>query len=173
VFAWRAFPARGDASPGAYLAVPALESAGIRIAFTTRHGGFSGDPFSSLNLSFFSGDDPDVVMANRARAMAVIGGDPASWTSGRQVHGAEFDGRTGRFVDGADRLLHGALGIEERDVGDRVEPPGVGAAELRQPAVVGARVGRGQRAVGDVPFPADPDRRIEEDGVDALRVHDA
>ena len=89
MFAWRAFPARGDASPGAYLAVPALESAGIRIAFTTRHGGFSGDPFSSLNLSFFSGDDPDVVMANRARAMAVIGGDPASWTSGRQVHGAE------------------------------------------------------------------------------------
>ena len=25
MFAWRAFPARGDASPGAYLAVPALE----------------------------------------------------------------------------------------------------------------------------------------------------
>jgi YfiH family protein len=89
VFAWRAFPARGDASPGAYLAVPALESAGIRVAFTTRHGGFSDDPYSSLNLSFFSGDDADVVKANRERALAVLGGDPASWTSGRQVHGAQ------------------------------------------------------------------------------------
>ena len=89
MFAWRAFPARGDASPGAYLAVPALESAGIRVAFTTRHGGFSDDPFASLNLSFYSGDDPDVVMANRARALHVIGGDPASWTSGRQVHGTK------------------------------------------------------------------------------------
>lgn len=88
MFAWRAFPARGDASPGAYLAVPALESAGIRVAFTTRQGGYSDDPFSSLNLSFFSGDDPEVVMANRARAIAMLGGDPMSWTSGRQVHGA-------------------------------------------------------------------------------------
>ena len=89
MFAWRAFPARGDASPGAYLAVPALESAGIRVAFTNRHGGYSDDPFSSLNLSFFSGDEPDVVLANRARALDAIGGEPASWTSGRQVHGTE------------------------------------------------------------------------------------
>jgi YfiH family protein len=87
VFAWRAFPARGDASPGAYLTVPALRSAGIRVAFTTRLGGYSGDGYSSLNLSFFSGDDPDVVRANRARALEVLGADPASWTSGRQVHG--------------------------------------------------------------------------------------
>lgn len=89
MFAWRAFPARGDASPGAYLAVPALETAGIRVAFTTRHGGFSDGPYSSLNLSFFSGDDAEVVIANRERALAVLGGDPASWTSGRQVHGVQ------------------------------------------------------------------------------------
>lgn len=88
MFAWRAFGARGDASPGAYLTVPALQSAGIRVAFTTRHGGYSEDPYSSLNLSFFSGDDPETVMANRARALHAIGGDPGSWTSGRQVHGA-------------------------------------------------------------------------------------
>jgi YfiH family protein len=28
-------------------------------------------------------------MANRARALVAIGGDPMSWTSGRQVHGAQ------------------------------------------------------------------------------------
>ena len=122
MFAWRAFPARGDASPGAYLAVPALESAGIRIAFTTRHGGFSGDPFSSLNLSFFSGDDADVVIANRARAIGVIGGDPASWTSGRQVHGAEtarVDGeRKGAGADSPETTLPGidALWTDEPGV---------------------------------------------------------
>src|SRR5258708_18210116 len=88
VFAWRAFPARGDASPGAYLAVPALETAGIRVAFTTRHGGFSDDPYSSLNLSFFSGDDAEVVIANRARALAALGADPASRASRPPVHGA-------------------------------------------------------------------------------------
>lgn len=111
MFAWRAFPARGDASPGAYLAVPALESAGIRVAFTTRHGGFSDDPFSSLNLSFFSGDDPGVVMANRARALEVLGGDPMSWTSGRQVHGAQpahVDGNErGAGADSPDTTLPG------------------------------------------------------------------
>jgi YfiH family protein len=100
VFAWRAFPARGDASPGAYLAVPALEGAGIRVAFTTRHGGYSNDPYASLNLSFFSGDDPEIVIANRGRAIAVIGGDPMSWTSGRQVHGAQ-PARVGRNETGA------------------------------------------------------------------------
>jgi purine-nucleoside/S-methyl-5'-thioadenosine phosphorylase / adenosine deaminase len=111
VFAWRAFPARGDASPGAYLTVPALEGAGIRVAFTTRHGGFSGDPFSSLNLSFFSGDDRDVVIANRARALAAIGADGPSWTSGRQVHGAQparvTPDEKGAGSDGPDSTLAG------------------------------------------------------------------
>lgn len=111
MFAWRAFPARGDASPGAYLALPALERAGIRVAFTTRHGGFSDDPFSSLNLSFFSGDDPAVVMANRARALGAIGGDPMSWTSGRQVHGAQparvVGDVTGSGADSPDSTLPG------------------------------------------------------------------
>lgn len=111
MFAWRAFPARGDASPGAYLAVPALESAGIRIAFTTRQGGYSDDPFASLNLSFFSGDDPAVVMANRARAIAMLGGDPLSWTSGRQVHGAQparvNEGERGAGAGSPDTTLPG------------------------------------------------------------------
>lgn len=88
MFAWRALPPRPGFAAGAYLAVPALESTGIRVAFTTRHGGASGDPFASLNLSFVSGDDGGVVRANRGRALAAIGADAGAWTSGRQVHGA-------------------------------------------------------------------------------------
>src|SRR5258708_5860692 len=80
VFAWRAFPARGDASPGAYLAVPALETAGIRVAFTSRHGGFSDDPYSSLNLSFFSGDDAELRIAHPPPALARLGAPPAPLT---------------------------------------------------------------------------------------------
>lgn len=88
MFAWRAFPARGDRTPGAYLTMPALLGAGIRVVFTTKHGGFSDAPFASLNLSFVSGDDPGVVRRNRARVLGELGADPAAWTSGKQVHGA-------------------------------------------------------------------------------------
>lgn len=106
MFAWRALPTRngaatsGVAGPGAYLTVPALRSAGIRVAFTTRHGGVSEAPFSSLNLSFDSGDDAGRVRANRARALAAVGAGPETWTSARQVHGAGVT-RVGRGDRGA------------------------------------------------------------------------
>jgi copper oxidase (laccase) domain-containing protein len=94
VFAWRAFRARpngsrDEPSPGAYLAVSGLAELGVRALFTTRQGGFSNGDFSTLNLSFVSGDDPDVVVANRARALEAIGAPAEAWTSGRQVHGAQ------------------------------------------------------------------------------------
>jgi polyphenol oxidase len=111
VFAWRAFPAQGDASPGAYLTVPALDGAGIRVAFTTRHGGYSNDGFSSLNLSFFSGDDPELVRANRMRALGALGAPLAAWTSGRQVHGARVEQidptLAGRGADSPDSTIPG------------------------------------------------------------------
>lgn len=83
MFAWRAFPARGDASPGAYLTVPALSGAGIRVAFTARAGGVAGP----LDLSLVGGADPGVVVRNRARALGAVGASPEAWTSGRQIHG--------------------------------------------------------------------------------------
>jgi hypothetical protein len=99
MFAWRAFPSRGDhtgpagsgqdpAGPGAWLAIPSLEVVGIRVAFTTRLGGVSAPPFSSLNLSRASGDDAAAVEANRARALSAIGCGPDAWTACEQVHGA-------------------------------------------------------------------------------------
>ena len=47
----------------------------------------SADPFDSLNLSYSSGDDPDVVRRNRTRALSAVGGPLDSWTGARQVHG--------------------------------------------------------------------------------------
>lgn len=118
MFAWRAFPSRGEhagAAPGAYLTVPALRSAGIRVAFTTRLGGRSGDPFASLNLSYVSGDDPGTVAANRARALAALGASLDAWTSGKQVHGAHVArvgrGERGRGARSPDDTLPGTDGL--------------------------------------------------------------
>jgi purine-nucleoside/S-methyl-5'-thioadenosine phosphorylase / adenosine deaminase len=91
MFAWRSFPQDGPGpkrpGPGAFLTVPQLERRGIRVAFTTRHGGISPDPFSSLNLSYVSGDDPELVQGNRTRALGAVGGSLESWTGARQIHG--------------------------------------------------------------------------------------
>lgn len=87
MLAWQAFPHRPDATAGAYLAVPALERAGIYTLFSTRFGGASEAPWRTLNLSYVSGDDPQRVKTNRNRAIEAIGLDWTRWTAGRQVHG--------------------------------------------------------------------------------------
>ena len=89
MFAWRTYPASPGGTPGAYLTVPALERAGIHVAFTTRHGGRSAEPFDSLNLSYASGDDPASVRHNRQRVLTSLGAERAAWTGARQVHGTE------------------------------------------------------------------------------------
>lgn len=86
MFAWRALAGEPGASPGAVLTVPELARHGIQVAFTTRLGGRSADPFSSLNLSYSSGDDPETVRANRRRALAAVGASLEDWTGARQVH---------------------------------------------------------------------------------------
>src|SRR4029450_8465573 len=48
----------------------------------------------------------------------------------------------------ADRFLHRTFGVEQRDVGHRVEPRGLGAAELGQPSVGGARARGGGAGAG-------------------------
>jgi YfiH family protein len=77
--------------------------AGIRVAFTSRQGGASRGPFSSLNLGALTADQPDAVAENRRRAVTAVGGDPEAATMAWQVHGPavrEVDGRSvpGRFT---------------------------------------------------------------------------
>ena len=60
----------------------------------------SAEPFDSLNLSYASGDDPEVVRRNRTRALSAVGGALGSWTGARQVHG--------RRIVQVDRATRGA-----------------------------------------------------------------
>ncbi|HXF67582.1 MAG TPA: peptidoglycan editing factor PgeF [Burkholderiales bacterium] len=59
--------------------------AGVKALLTTRAGGVSRGPYSSLNLGLATGDDPEAVAANRARLRAILPQEP-KWL--RQVHGA-------------------------------------------------------------------------------------
>ncbi len=60
--------------------------AGVRHAFFSRRGGISESVFTSLNCGFGSGDDPDNVAANRARAMERLELDPQDLLTVYQTH---------------------------------------------------------------------------------------
>jgi YfiH family protein len=65
------------------------ELSSAHAAFSTRLGGVSEGPFTSLNLGRLTGDLPDAVRENRHRLAAAIEIDPERVLIGRQVHGAE------------------------------------------------------------------------------------
>ncbi|TDD74809.1 laccase domain-containing protein, partial [Actinomadura rubrisoli] len=60
---------------------------GVGAGFTGRAGGVSTAPYDSLNLGGAVGDDTAAVLANRRRAAAALGVDPARIVWMRQVHG--------------------------------------------------------------------------------------
>lgn len=64
-------------------------------AVSTRRGGVSSGPYTSLNLSATSGDDPQAVQENQRRLCAAVGVAPESLVSPRQVHGTTIR-RVGR-----------------------------------------------------------------------------
>jgi YfiH family protein len=59
-----------------------------RVSFSTRVGGLSDGPYSSLNLGMLTEDDPARVVANRTRLCEAVGADPDGATMGWQRHGA-------------------------------------------------------------------------------------
>jgi YfiH family protein len=78
--------------------------AGVAVAFTSRRGGASHGPFTSLNLGALTADDPQSVAENRHRAVAAAGGDPRRATMAWQVHGRDVREVTrepagGRFLE--------------------------------------------------------------------------
>ncbi len=62
---------------------------GLRHGFATRQGGVSEGLLASLNCGYANQDAPERVEANRARALAALGLEPASLHTVRQVHGIE------------------------------------------------------------------------------------
>jgi polyphenol oxidase len=67
-----------------------LELDGARVAFSTRDGGVSSGPYSSLNLGILTDDDRDRVAENRRRLASELGIDPERVAMGWQVHGSEL-----------------------------------------------------------------------------------
>lgn len=59
------------------------------MAQSTRHGGVSPAPWTSLNLGLHTDDDPARVQENRRRFFAALDVDPSWVAGGHQVHGAE------------------------------------------------------------------------------------
>jgi len=72
--------------------IPQFEATGLVIhGFTTRGGGVSRGPYSSLNTAFHVGDTIENVRANRALAYGALGIDPESIVAGKQVHGDRIE----------------------------------------------------------------------------------
>ena len=65
------------------------DATGVRHAFFTREGGVSEGIFASLNCGFGSGDAPERVAENRARAMRALDLEADRLVTCHQVHSAD------------------------------------------------------------------------------------
>jgi polyphenol oxidase len=90
-----------------------LDLPGAHVRFTTRAGGVSVGPYTSLNLSVLVGDDPFAVAENQCRA---ADGVSLAWV--RQVHGTRVltvDGATAPAAapeaDGVATAAHGLAAL--------------------------------------------------------------
>jgi YfiH family protein len=70
--------------------IDVLELPGARAVFSTRQGGVSEGPYSSLNLGLLTDDEPYRVRENRARLAREAELDPDRVVMGWQVHGTDI-----------------------------------------------------------------------------------
>jgi YfiH family protein len=68
----------------------AVDLPGAAVRFSTRRGGVSGGPYSSLNLGIQTGDVAERVVENRRLLSEAVGLAPDAIAIGRQVHGVEM-----------------------------------------------------------------------------------
>lgn len=70
-----------------YLTFPALEETGmVEHLFSTRLGGVSEGIFSSMNLSFSRGDNPEQVLTNYRRLEEILGCKAENMVASKQTH---------------------------------------------------------------------------------------
>lgn len=74
-----------DAGAGVFR-LPDWESSGALALCSTRQGGVSRGPYTSLNLGLSVGDEPDRVQENRRRLAALAGIEASRLVFARQVH---------------------------------------------------------------------------------------
>ncbi|GAB3498090.1 peptidoglycan editing factor PgeF [Spirosoma knui] len=84
----------------------------LTAAESTRHGGVSPAPFTSLNLGINTDDDPAHVDENRQRFFGAIGAEDALFASAHQVHGTDvlYTTEPGRY-EGYDALITDKPGL--------------------------------------------------------------
>lgn len=85
---------------------------GGRALFTTRRGGISEGPYTSLNVGRWTEDDPDAVRANRERVADLAGVPLDAVVQGRQVHGSRVERRA--YPNGALNDADGQATAERR-----------------------------------------------------------
>lgn len=92
----------------AVLEWPIFDAHPVRAVVTTRQGGVSSGPYSTLNLGLHVGDAPDLVIENRRRAAGAIGLPLDHLVFCNQAHGREVvrvnagdRGRGARSMDDA------------------------------------------------------------------------
>lgn len=73
-----------------YLTSPVLQEHSIFLAFTTRHSGFSNEPYKSLNLALHVEDNEKKVLKNRHVVSKVLGYKENSLTCAQQIHGTSI-----------------------------------------------------------------------------------
>ncbi len=105
-----------------YLKFPALEENGLAVnGFSTRLGGVSEGCWSTMNLSFTRGDDPERVRENYRRMARALGVETESMTLTYQTHTTNV-----RRVTRADRGKGVARERDYRDVDGLVtDEPGI------------------------------------------------
>ncbi len=80
MFAWK------DKGKLHYLEIEEFKKFGINACFTSRLGGVSKDPFSTLNLGLHTGDKLERVLANRRLLAEALELDYSKFVAGEQIH---------------------------------------------------------------------------------------
>lgn len=92
-----------------YLTIDEWKKEGIQIGFSTRWGGVSQAPYTSMNLGLHVGDKADHVRVNRERWFKEWDSDGSDVTIGEQVHGAQIQwvsaGDAGRGTQSLDTVI--------------------------------------------------------------------
>lgn len=70
-----------------YLTIPEWTEKGVILGFSSRKGGISKEPYSSLNLGLHVGDDSSAVLENRKIFLNEFNCNFQDCTAGKQVHG--------------------------------------------------------------------------------------